>query len=70
MCNALIRAQTSQIDGLDALRRYLETGESSDLTAAAGARAATSRALRELERDQYEYLSKHHLTGGRSPANP
>ena len=71
--NDLIRAQTKQSDRLDALRCYLGTEDLTDLTAANGAlaaRAATSQAVGDFQRHQFEYLAKHHLLAGRSPSEP
>jgi rhomboid protease GluP len=69
MCDALIGAQASQRDRLDALLRFLETGDPRNLTAADGeaaARAAFGQAVQEFERLRRGYLAKHNLIAGPS----
>jgi len=64
MIDGLIQAQVSQLAGLRATRRYLETGNTDDLSGPDGvlaAKAATSQGERSFQQQQYNYLSEHGL---------
>ncbi len=79
MVRAVIQAQTSQIAALDAARRYLDTGDLSDLTGPAGLlkmKTATRRALQSFQQQEIEYLRLSNLIqvrqqeAPRSPVGP
>jgi len=64
MVDELIRAQDSQLAGLRATRRYLETGNADDLTGPDGVltlHAATTQGKRSFQQQQFKYLSEHGL---------
>ncbi|MFI5457269.1 MAG: rhomboid family intramembrane serine protease [Isosphaerales bacterium] len=64
MVDELIQAQNSQLGGLRASRRFLETGNTDDLTGPDGVlalRAATTQSKRAFQKQQYKYLSEHGL---------
>jgi rhomboid protease GluP len=64
MTKALILAQTSQIAGLDAVRRYLDTGNLSDLSGKDGLlelKTATNRALESFQQQHIEYQRANNL---------
>ncbi len=61
----LARALASQVDQLDALERYLETGRRADLDAAHDALAATIAATRDCEELRDRFMNRHGLTPGR-----
>ena len=59
--DALGRAQAGQIDRLDALGRYLETGDPAALAAAREALAVTLEAMRDCEGQHVRYMTRHGL---------
>jgi rhomboid protease GluP len=58
---SLVRALAGQVDRLDALQRYLETGDPTELDMARDARAATIEATQLCEELQDRYLTRHGL---------
>jgi hypothetical protein len=58
---SLVRALAGQVDRLDALQRYLETGDPTELDTARDARAATIEATQLCEELQDRYLTRHGL---------
>jgi rhomboid protease GluP len=65
---SLARALDGQVDRLDALGRYLETGDPADLDAARDALAATVEATHACEELQNRYLARHGLIPRLRPA--
>ena len=64
MVSSLIQAQSSQIAMLTAAHRFLETGNTDDLTGPAGflaEKAATDRSVRAFHEQQLHYLTEHGL---------
>jgi len=64
MVDALIQAQVSQLGGLRASQRYLETGDTNLLSGPEGVlarKAATNQSKRSFQQQQYNYLSEHGL---------
>jgi hypothetical protein len=61
VCESLARAQTGQVERLDALGRYVDTGDPAALDAARSALAATRQATRDSEIHQVRYLTRHGL---------
>ena len=59
VCVSLTRALDGQIDRLDALDRYLETGDPAALDAARVALAMTVQASRDCEQYQLRYLARY-----------
>ncbi len=67
VCVSLTRALDGQIDRLDALERYLETGDPAALDSARDALALTVQASRDCEQYQLRYLAKYGLVPRSQP---
>ena len=73
MVDALIQAQVSQLAGLRATNRYLETGDTDLLAGPEGIlarKAATNQGKRAFQQQQYNYLSEHGLIENRDQPAP
>lgn len=70
ICDALVRAQSGQIDRLSALARYLETGDDREVDSARRALAATIQATRDFEALQLRYMNQYGLAPSRPAAKP
>jgi rhomboid protease GluP len=61
ICESFSRALTAQADRLDALGRYLETGDPAALDASRDALAASIEATHECEDHRLRYMARHGL---------
>jgi hypothetical protein len=73
MVDSLVEAQTGQLARLQAARRYLETGDSLELTGPDGflaAKAVADQAVRRFQQQQLRFLSDQRLITIPHPAEP
>ncbi len=73
MARALIQAQVSQIAALDAARRYLDTGDLSELNGSEGLlkmKTAATHALQSFQQQQIEYKRANKLIPAAEPRAP
>jgi rhomboid protease GluP len=71
MVSSLIQAQTGQIALLTAARRFLDSGNTDELTGPAGLlaeKAATDRSVRTFHEQQFHYLTEHGMISQPAPA--
>jgi hypothetical protein len=71
MVSSLIQAQSGQIALLTAARRFLDSGDTDELTGPAGLLAekgATDRSVRTFHEQQLHYLTEHGMISQSAPA--